>query len=205
FAIAAFIYALISPNWAIINFTNIENEAVDVHLGVWGEWRTRSNGTAQITEWIPHFPQIPSNVERLADIGLKHYYRTQMAFSLIALLLMVSNNALAFYTFFHNRYIYKRLVACLHIVIAMCIVVTVEVLTNSVNEWNVNVAQQSKNIEWDYSVAERVGNSTYVAWVCVTTYFIAAVAFALGSHKQKGSRAATAEFEIEDRPVHIGR
>ncbi|VDD97205.1 unnamed protein product [Enterobius vermicularis] len=128
-----------------------------------------------------------------------------MAFSLIALILMVSNNALAFYTFFHHRYIYKRLVACLHIVIAMCIVVTVEVLTNSVNEWNVNVAQQSKNIEWDYSVAERAGSSTYLAWTCIASYVTAAVAFALGSHKQKGSRAATAEFEIEDRPVHIGR
>jgi len=39
----------------------------------------------------------------------------------------------------------------------------------------------------------------------VAIYIFAMIAFANGSHKQKGSRAATTEFEIEDRPVHVGR
>lgn len=62
-----------------------------------------------------------------------------------------------------------------------------------------------QNIEWDYSVGQTTGLPTYLAWACVLIYLFAAVAFALGSHKHKGSRAATAEFEIEDRPIHIGR
>ena len=35
--------------------------------------------------------------------------------------------------------------------------------------------------------------------------FVAAIIFLLGSHKQKGDKAATADLEIEDRPIHVGR
>ena len=35
--------------------------------------------------------------------------------------------------------------------------------------------------------------------------FIAAIIFLLGSHKQKGDKAATEDLEIEDRPIHVGR
>ncbi|VDO27734.1 unnamed protein product [Onchocerca flexuosa] len=62
-----------------------------------------------------------------------------------------------------------------------------------------------QNIEWDYSVGQTTGLPTYLAWTCVFINLFAAMTFALGSHKHKGSRAATAEFEIEDRPIHIGR
>lgn len=62
-----------------------------------------------------------------------------------------------------------------------------------------------QNVDWDYSVGQKNGRSAYMAWTCVFVYALAAITFALGSHKQKGSRAATAEFEIEDRPIHIGR
>ncbi|MFH4976801.1 hypothetical protein AB6A40_003510 [Gnathostoma spinigerum] len=204
-AVAVFIFALVTPSWAIIDFTNIDLEAVHVKLGVWGEWRTKRNFTEEKTEWIPHFPSPPEAILRLADTDLKHYYRIQMAFGIMSLIIMLFNNSLAVYTFFHHRYMYKRLVACLHAVIAMCIVVTIEVLTNSVNEWNISVAEQSRNGDWDYSAAQSTGYSTYVAWFVVGIYALASVAFAVGSHKQKGSRAATAEFEIEDRPIHIGR
>ncbi|MCP9266257.1 hypothetical protein DINM_021772 [Dirofilaria immitis] len=170
-----------------------------------GEWRTKINDTSQIVEWIPHFPKPPEHVLRLADADLKHFYLVQMVFGIISLVLMFSNNALAIYTFYHHRYIFKRLVACLYAVIAMCIVVMIEILTNSISEWNRSVAEQAKNIEWDYSVGQTTGLPTYLAWTCVLIYLFAAVSFALGSHKHKGSRAATAEFEIEDRPIHIGR
>jgi len=81
--------------------------------------------------------------------------------------------------------------------------VTIEVLTNSINEWNTAVASQHE--DWDYGAGQRLGYSTMLAWCVVVVLCIAAIVFAFSSHKQKGSRAATAEFEIEDRPVHIGR
>ncbi|VDK46354.1 unnamed protein product [Anisakis simplex] len=204
-AIFIFIAALVLPDWAIINFTNSQHEAVQVQLGVWGEWRTIINNSLKSVEWIPHFPSPPASVLRLADTDLKHYYRAQIAFGIISLLLMLSNNSLAIYTFYHHRYMYKRLVACLHALTAMCVVVMVEVLTNSVNEWNISVAEQSRIVGWDYSIGQRNGRSTYMAWICVIVYALASITFAISSHKQKGSRAATAEFEIEDRPIHIGR
>lgn len=87
----------------------------------------------------------------------------------------------------------------------MCMVMTVEILINSVDEWNIEVAQKALDSDWDYSAARTIGHAVYMAWVVVGIHLMAAIAFAIGSHKQKGSRAATAEFEIEDRPVYIGR
>uniref|UniRef100_A0A915AFY2 Ribosomal protein L2 n=1 Tax=Parascaris univalens TaxID=6257 RepID=A0A915AFY2_PARUN len=116
-SIFVFIAALATPDWAIIDFTNTDLEAVHVQLGVWGEWRTKTNHSLGTIEWIPHFPAPPRSVLRLADTDLRHYYRAQMAFGMISLVLMLSNNALAIYTFYHHRYMYKRLVACLHAVI----------------------------------------------------------------------------------------
>ncbi|TMS36956.1 hypothetical protein L596_004000 [Steinernema carpocapsae] len=204
-AVFVFILAVVSPNWAIIDFVNTDFEKVHVQLGVWGEWRTKENHSLSTVEWIPHFPSPSSSVLRLADADLKHYYRAQAAFCVISLCLMTVNNLLAFYTFYHHRYMFKRLVACLHMVTAMCIIVTAEVLTNSVSEWQVEAAQNSQNGDWDYSVGQETGLATYLAYGVAVVYVLAALAFALGSHKQKGSRAATAEFEIEDRPIHIGR
>ncbi|VDN56243.1 unnamed protein product [Dracunculus medinensis] len=203
--IILFFIALLLPGWTNIDFINVEQENVHVALGVWGEWRTVMNGTMRRAEWIPHFPNPSETVLRLADADLKHYYRSQMVIGIIALVLMVANNCLAIYSFYHHRYMYKRLTACLHIVIAMCIVIVIEVLSKSINEWNLSVAQQSVDRDWDYSVGQTTGYPSYMAYACVFIYIFAAIAFAVSSHKQKGSRAATAEFEIEDRPIHIGR
>ncbi|KAK0397399.1 hypothetical protein QR680_002114 [Steinernema hermaphroditum] len=204
-SVFVFIVAVVSPNWADIDFVNNDLEKVHVQLGVWGEWRTKENNSITTVEWIPHFPAPNASVLRLADADLKHYYRAQAAFCVISLTLMASNNLLAFYTFYHHRYMFKRLVAGLHLVTAMCIVVATEVLTNSVSEWRVEVAKNSEYGDWDYSAGQRTGTPTYLAYGVAVVYVLAGGAFAAGSHKQKGSRAATAEFEIEDRPIHIGR
>lgn len=87
----------------------------------------------------------------------------------------------------------------------MCIVTTIEILNNSVDEWNVEVAQHSIDSQWNYSTAQKTGRSVYLAYSVVIINLSAAIAFACSSRKQKGSNAATAEFEIEDRPVHMGR
>ncbi|KIH48811.1 hypothetical protein ANCDUO_21116 [Ancylostoma duodenale] len=59
--------------------------------------------------------------------------------------------------------------------------------------------------EWNYDAVKKTGYSTRMAQVVVAACLLSAIAFALGSHKQKGDNAATAEVEIEDRPIHIGR
>jgi len=204
--------AVLSPGWAIIDFVNHRREHVNVRLGVWGEWR-RTNVTDQ-AEWIAHFPEPASHrYLRLAGVYVKQYYWVQAGFSVIALSLMVASNLTAIYTFTHHRYMYKRLTAALFLIVAMCILVAVEVLTSSVDEWNVEVVAKSQRLQpldpdddgWDYSAAQTFGFPIYLAWSVTGIYFCAALVFAAGSHKQKGSAAALAEFEIEDRPVHIGR
>ncbi|VDO40863.1 unnamed protein product [Brugia timori] len=47
-AIIIFVISLLTPNWTIIDFTNTDFEEIHVQLGVWGEWRTKTNGTKQI-------------------------------------------------------------------------------------------------------------------------------------------------------------
>lgn len=86
----------------------------------------------------------------------------------------------------------------------MCVLTVIEILLNSVNEWNVEVAH-SLDTKWDYSAVQKNGRAVYFAYCVMAINLSAAIAFAYSSHKQKGSNAATAEFEIEDRPIHIGR
>ncbi|WKY16768.1 hypothetical protein Q1695_001411 [Nippostrongylus brasiliensis] len=181
-AVIVLIAALATPNWAVLDFMNTEYQQVHVQLGVWGEWRTVKNFSHKTD-----------------------YYRAQAAIGVIALFILLSTNTLALYTFYHHRYVYKRLVACLFLVVAMAIVVTVEVLSNSVDEWNTAVAQASQQGDFDYDAVKVTGYSTRMAQGVVAACLFSAIAFAVGSHKQKGENAATAEFEIEDRPVHIGR
>ncbi|KAJ1358759.1 hypothetical protein KIN20_017265 [Parelaphostrongylus tenuis] len=204
-AVVVLIVALATPNWAVIDFMNTAYQQVHVQLGVWGEWRTVKNSTHKTVEWIPHFPTPPENVARLADADLKHYYRAQAAIGMIALFLLLSTNTLALYTFYHHRFVYKRLAACLYLLIGMAIVVTIEVLSSSIDEWNTAVAQASQQGDWDYDAVKVTGYSTRMAQAVVVVCLFAACAFAFGSYKQKGDNAATAEFEIEDRPVHIYR
>ncbi|KAL3068562.1 hypothetical protein niasHT_030853 [Heterodera trifolii] len=205
FGILLLIIAVLMPNWANIDFVNTKHEHVNVQLGVWGEYRTVN--TSKKVEWISHFPEPASDrFSRLAGVYLKHYYRVQAAFSIIALSIMVFANGMAIYSFSHHRYMFKRVVGLLFLIIAMCIVVTIEVLINSMNEWNLEVVERSHMPgNWDYSSGQRYGYPVYMAWTVVGLYLLGMFAFLHASHKQKGNRAATSEFEIEDRPVHIGR
>uniref|UniRef100_A0A7E4VT05 Transmembrane protein n=1 Tax=Panagrellus redivivus TaxID=6233 RepID=A0A7E4VT05_PANRE len=203
-AVALYVIALLLPNWAVIDFVNTSLEHVNVQLGVWGEWRTVN--TTGVSEWIPHLPKPSEKLLRLADADLKHFYYAQIALATIALALMAANNFAAILTFTYHRFVYKRVVAFIHFLIAGCVAATIEVLTNSVTEWNTEVAQKSlQSQSWDYSAAQTTGLAVFLAWLVVFIYIFAAVIFIVASSKQKGSRAATAEFEIEDRPIYIGR
>uniref|UniRef100_A0A183BV23 Col_cuticle_N domain-containing protein n=1 Tax=Globodera pallida TaxID=36090 RepID=A0A183BV23_GLOPA len=107
FGILLLIIAILTPKWATIEFVNKRNERVNVQLGVWGEYR--SVNTSNKVEWISHFPEPDSDrFSRLAGVYLKHYYRVQAAFSVIALAIMMFGNGMAIYTFSHHRYMFKR-------------------------------------------------------------------------------------------------
>jgi len=202
-----FVVAVLSPDWTTIDFTNTNLQHVNIQLGVFGEWRTVN--TSKKAEWISHFPEPASHrFLRLAGVYLKHYYRAQLFFCITSIILMVFTNGLALYSFTHHRYMFKRLVAFLYLFTAMCIVLCIEILLNSVDEWNTEVAHKmhTQNFaDWDYSAGQKNGLAVYLARAVVAIYLIASIIFAFGSKKQKGSRAATAEFEIEDRPVHCSR
>jgi len=202
-----FVYAVFSPDWTTIDFTNTDLQHVNVQLGVFGEWRS-VNTSKKGPEWISHFPEPASHrFLRLAGVYLKHYYRAQAFFCITGIILMIFTNGMALYSFTHHRYMFKRLVAFLYLFTAMCIVLCIEILLNSVDEWNTEVAHKSHDAsaDWDYSAGQKNGLAVYLARAVVAIYLVASIIFALGSKKQKGSRAATAEFEIEDRPVHCSR
>ncbi|ULT82171.1 hypothetical protein L5515_017725 [Caenorhabditis briggsae] len=194
--------ALATTHWASIDFHNKDYQPVHVDLGVWGEYRTVNDFRKVSVEWIPHFPAPPENILRLADTDLKHYYRSQAFMGCFGAVILLCTNCLAIYTFYHHRYMYKRAVAALYLVVAMCIFGAIEILSSSINEWNTAVTQDR---EFDYEQAKKMGFSTRLAQGAILTSIIACLAFAFGSHKQKGEHAATAELEIEDREYHIGR
>ena len=77
---------------------------------------------------------------------------------------------------------------------AMCLAVTIEALVFSLDKWH-NTGE----------VKQKYGYASYLSWFVFGAHVFAAICYLVGSRKRKGSRAATVEFEREDRPVQIGR
>lgn len=86
----------------------------------------------------------------------------------------------------------------------MCVLVVIEVLVHSIQEWK-TLSDDSHVKHEDYLGGLQYGYSIVLAWIVFAIYAGGAVAFLLGGKKQKGSRAATQEFEVEDRPINLGR
>ncbi|GMR61959.1 hypothetical protein PMAYCL1PPCAC_32154, partial [Pristionchus mayeri] len=204
-AVIPLIVALATCSWCIIDFVNTDNEKVHVKLGTWGEWRTRQNSTATYTDWIPHFPAPPESVLRLADASLRHFHRAQAALGAISIFLLLGTNALALYTFSEHRYVYKRLCAFMYVITGVCVYATVEIVSQSVDEWRSDVITKTTFDAFDFEARKKYGYSAYLALGVAAACILAAIAFAYGSHKQKGDHAATVDMEIEDRPMHMGR
>lgn len=204
-AVIPLIIALATCSWCIIDFVNTDNEKVHVKLGTWGEWRTRQNSTATYTDWIPHFPAPPESVLRLADASLRHFHRAQAAFGAISICLLLATNCLALYTFSEHRYVYKRLCAIMYVITGVSVYATVEIVSQSVDQWRTDVVTKTSVDAFDFEAQKKYGYSAYLALAVAGTCILAAIAFAYGSHKQKGDHAATVDLEIEDRPIHYGR
>lgn len=86
---------------------------------------------------------------------------------------------------------------------AMCVLVVIEVCINSVNEWKAFTHDHNDHHADYYFQGMSYGYSTYLAWVVFIIYVVASFVFLVGGRKQKGDRAATREFEEEDRPVNL--
>jgi len=206
--ILLFVIAVATTSWAIFDlFEERLNVTLCLHLGIWGEWRTEKDpetGKTKTETWLRHFPEPPSGYPRLTAVDLQHYHRTQAVFSVIGLVLMVLGNGFALYSFNHHRYMYKRLTFGLLAFVAMSVLVVIEVLINSVNEWKSLHHDRHDDHHPDYYFqGMSYGYSTYVAWVVFAGYTFATLVFLVGGRKQKGDRAATTEFEEEDRPVNL--
>lgn len=146
---------------------------------------------------------------------------------------MLAGIFLSLYSFRHHRYMYKRLTAGLMALVgnhtkttlldifsskfysmtpsfplAMCILVVIEVLSHSINEWQAIGEGPGGNAKFtglDYVRKTKYGYSTILAWFVFGIYVIAALVFLIGGRKQKGLNAATQELEVEDRPVNLGK
>lgn len=92
----------------------------------------------------------------------------------------------------------------------MSVLIVIEVMIYSIGEWHLNTQALKQAQDWedqeDY-LDERTAYSysTVISWFVFAVYVVAAVIFLLGSRKHKGSRSATEDFEVADRPVLIGR
>jgi len=109
----------------------------------------------------------------------------------------------------------------------MCIFVVIEVLWHSVKIWRAPIDTNIANADnmhdpelailrdssstLDVSLLDNYpdkkyyGYSVYFAWTIFIVYLLGAVIFLIAGRKQKGNAAATLEFEVEDRPVNLGR
>ncbi|KRZ63481.1 hypothetical protein T02_14508 [Trichinella nativa] len=192
-----------TTSWAVVEILQENNSTIQLHMGVWGEWKIVANATHQTKLWIPYFPGPPPGIARLTDSELQHFHRTMAVFTTISLALMFASNGFALYSFIHHRYMYKRLTAGLMSLVAMCILVVIETLIFSVNNWK--AISEEHNYTEEYLKGMSYGFSTYLAWITFSIYIIATVVFIFGSQKQKGRNAATQEFEVEDRPFNLGR
>jgi len=88
---------------------------------------------------------------------------------------------------------------------AMCVLVVVQVLVHSIDEWS---SFSSSSGDDDPKKSENLklidyGLSTVLAYVVFGIYCVSSLVFLVGGRKNKGLHAATMELEEEDRPVNL--
>ncbi|XP_013787489.1 transmembrane protein 114-like, partial [Limulus polyphemus] len=179
------------------------------HSGLWRICRTQiinktsENDPVSKTECHYHnlFPsnkEIDKNPE--LDRTIMDYTRTETAFSVISLCLMLMGVGFSVYTFTEPRYMFKRLAGGVHFITAATVLVVIEVLTNSVRyEEHFLRVRHPKGSIWRY------GYSFGLAWVVFSVYLSSGCAFIIFSRKRKGDKAADEYHAREDEPNILGR
>lgn len=134
------------------------------------------------------------------DGVIVNFSRTETAFAVIALLLMMMGLVFTFYAIREPRYMFKRVAAAIHIITAICILVCAEVLSQSVAYEEINLP--ARHPEGSYY---RYGFCFYLAWITFAIFVLAGIVFIWFSRKRKGFKAYNEEEALENEPVHLGR
>lgn len=177
------------------------------HSGLWRicrselDNRTYPSVHRQYCNMIKLFPD-KNAIDKDAEIDstIVNYSRTETAFAVIALLLMILGLVFTFYAIKEPRYMFKRLAAAIHFLTAICILVCAEVMSQSVAyEETYLPARHPKGAYYEY------GFCFYLAWITFAIFVIAGIVFIWYGRKRKGHRAYSEEHAMENEPVHLGR
>lgn len=136
------------------------------------------------------------------------YRRTCLAFTVISMLLSSMAIFFSVYTFRVWRYTFKRVAACLHLMVAAVQLVVIEVKQTSVQYQGQNVPSViPKGCDWNYNA------SFWLGWICFLISVVAGVLFLYASGKKKkrpegntaDADAAEDDDDFDDEPQIMGR
>ncbi|GFN81911.1 voltage-dependent calcium channel gamma-1 subunit [Plakobranchus ocellatus] len=127
------------------------------------------------------------------------YTRTAIAFTIIALVIMVIGHAFAFYALRRPRYIIKRLAALLHFMTAACLLVLNEVFVKTVEHEREKMPERIPR-----DAHTHYGFSFVLSWLVFVIFVLAGLIFLFTSHKKKAEYADGTEA-LEDEPMEIRR
>uniref|UniRef100_T1JP77 MARVEL domain-containing protein n=1 Tax=Strigamia maritima TaxID=126957 RepID=T1JP77_STRMM len=152
-----------------------------------------------------NFDMFPSRKEVKSKRGevdhtILDFYRTETAFAIIALILMLMGHGFSFYTFIEQRYMYKRLASGVHFLTAATVLVVVEVLKNAAHYATAKLqVRHPVGSDWHF------GFSYGLAWISFISFVSAGLAFLILSRKRKGRRAINELHATADEPHILGR
>ncbi|CAH1793401.1 unnamed protein product [Owenia fusiformis] len=163
---------------------------------------TTSRESCEYHKLFPTMKEVNRDPE--VDKIIIDYSRTETAFAVISLLIMLVGNGFALYTFKEHRYMFKRLTAFTHFVVAALVLVVLEVLINSIHYEESNLP--ARHPERAY---HSFGFSFAFGWIVFIIYVSAGIAFLFASRKRKGDQVQT---EIDptsqikdDEAINLGR
>ncbi|XP_064478860.1 uncharacterized protein LOC135392112 isoform X2 [Ornithodoros turicata] len=136
--------------------------------------------TCSFFKVFPSEEEIRSNIE--LDRTILEYTRSEVAFCVISLFLLIMGIGFSLYTFIEPRYMYKRLAGGVHFLCAGVMVVIMEVESNSATyEEKYLSARHPKGCRWSY------GFSYYLSWVTFCVFIVSGITFIVCSRKRKNT------------------
>lgn len=195
------------PGGIVLNKTSVV--FLNSHSGLWRICkRVVHNGTKEgegttikSCEYHRLFPsELEIKRDPEVDRTILDYTRTETAFAIISLCLMIMSIFFSCYTFKEPRYMFKRLAGGVNFLSAISILVVIEVLVNSVKyEEQFLSARHPKGAVWSYGV------SFVLAWITFALVITTACTFIICSRKRKGDKAVDEYRAREDEPHILGR